>query len=179
MKGMQEAFDNKVPVVFQTLKSYIPVDQRIVYHSGIVAFVDEILYKTLFDSKCRTFPKFIEENNLYVGISQKFSALSEAKKQYQYALDALEIGRKRNSHCACFDDCVMPIISNLIYPFSSSQTAASNLFVFFLANRKLLLLLFFARTIVSIPRFLQWLIQNNSATKGTMSLFCFGACQAF
>ncbi|WP_088186632.1 hypothetical protein [Desulfosporosinus sp. FKA] len=76
---MKEAFDNKVPVVFQTLKSYIPVDQRIVYHSGIVAFVDEILYKTLFDSQCGTFPKFIEENNFYVGISRKFSALSEAE----------------------------------------------------------------------------------------------------
>lgn len=110
----QEAFDNKVSIAFQTLKSYIPVDQRIIYHSGIVAFIDEILYKTLFDPQCSTFSKFIEDNNLYVGISRKFSLLSEAKKQYQYALDALKIGQKRNSHCTCFDDCIMYIISDLI-----------------------------------------------------------------
>jgi sugar diacid utilization regulator len=58
--------------------------------------------------------QFVEENNLYVGISQKFSALTEAKKQYQYALDALLIGQKRNSHCSCFDDCTLYIISDMI-----------------------------------------------------------------
>lgn len=112
--SMQEAFDSKVSVVFRTLKSYIPVEQSIIYHSAIVAFVDEILYATLFDSQSGTFSKFIKENNLYVGISQKFSALSEAKKQYQYALDALEIGQKRNSHCTRFDDCTLYIISDMI-----------------------------------------------------------------
>ncbi len=112
--SMQETFDSKVSVIFQTLKSYIPVEQRIIYHSAIVAFVDEILYSTLFDSQSGTFSKFMEENNLYVGISRKFSALSEAEKQYQYALDALEIGQKRNSHCTCFDDCTLYIISDMI-----------------------------------------------------------------
>ncbi len=112
--SMQEAFDSKVSVVFQRLKSYIPVEQRIIYHSAIVAFVDEILYAGLFNSQNGTFPKFIEENNLYIGISQKFSALTEAKKQYQYALDALEIGQKRNSHCTCFDDSTLHIISDML-----------------------------------------------------------------
>jgi hypothetical protein len=112
--SMQEAFDSKVSVVFQRLKSYIPVGQRIIYNSAIVAFVDEILYAGLFNSPNGTFPKFLEENNLYVGISQKFSVLSEAKKQYHYALDALEIGQKRNSHCICFDDCTLYIISEMI-----------------------------------------------------------------
>ncbi len=112
--SMQEAFDSKVSVVFQRLKSYIPVGQRIIYHSAIVAFVDEILYEGLFNSQNGTFSKFIEENNLYVGISQKFSTLSEAKKQYHYALDALEIGQKRHSHCTCFDECTLYIISDMI-----------------------------------------------------------------
>lgn len=112
--SIQEAFDSNVSVVFQRLKSYIPVVQRIIYHSAIVAFVDEILYAALFNSQNSTFSKFMEENNLYVGISQKFSALSEAKKQYQYALDALLIGQKRNSHCSCFDDCTLYLISDMI-----------------------------------------------------------------
>ena len=112
--SVQEAFDSKASVVFRTLKSYIPVEQRIIYHSAIVAFVDEILYDTLFDSQRGTFCKFIEDNHLYVGISQKFSALSDAKKQYHYGLDALEIGQKRNTPCTCFDDCKLSIISDMI-----------------------------------------------------------------
>ncbi|WFR55855.1 helix-turn-helix domain-containing protein [Anaerocolumna sp. AGMB13025] len=112
--SIEEAFDNKVSIVFRTLKSYIPVEQRIIYHSAIVAFVDEILYAALFDSQSSTFHKFLEENNLYAGISQKFSALTEAKKQYQYALDALLIDQKRNSHCSSFDDCTLYIISDMI-----------------------------------------------------------------
>ena len=112
--GKQEVFDSKISVVFQTVKSYIPIEQCIIYRSSIVTFIDQTLYEALFKEQGNAFHKFIVNNDLYVGISQKYSLLTESKKQYQNAVKALEIGHKRKINCSLFDACTLHIITELV-----------------------------------------------------------------
>lgn len=110
----QEAFDSKIPSIFRILKSYIPVGQCIIYAPGVVAFLDQLLFDKLFNSQNSEFNDFLSKNNLYAGISQKYTLLSGSKKHYLNAVKAMEIGLKRNMHCSFFEDCTLHIIYELI-----------------------------------------------------------------
>lgn len=110
----QETFDSQIPSIFRILKSYIPVGQCIVHAPGIVAFLDQLLFDKLFNSQNSEFNDFLSKNNLYAGISQKYTLLSGSKKHYLNAVKAMEIGLKRNMHCSFFEDCTLHIIYELI-----------------------------------------------------------------
>lgn len=112
--NQKEAFDGRIPVAFHRLKSFISIEQYVLYKSRIVAFIDDILFAELFGNPGNTFYKLLEENNLSVGVSRRYSLLTESKKQYENALSALEIGRKKNIHCSFFEDCTLYIIGKLI-----------------------------------------------------------------
>lgn len=109
-----EPFESIKSTAFQALKSYIPIEQIIIYESSIVAFLDQILYDALFDKQSSSFLRFLEENNLYAGISQKYSALTDSKKQYKNAVTALEIGVTRKICCSFFNECTLYILSKLV-----------------------------------------------------------------
>ncbi|GKU30338.1 PucR family transcriptional regulator [Clostridium folliculivorans] len=110
----QEAFDSKISAIFRALKSYIPIGQCIIYNPGIVAFIDELLFNKLLNSPNKDFSEFLSKNNLYAGISQKYSLLTDSKKHYMNAVTAMEIGLKRNINCSFFEDCTMHILYELI-----------------------------------------------------------------
>jgi len=112
--NQKELLDNKISVVLQTFKSYIPIDQCIIYKSSIIAFIDQILYDVLFNVQDGTFQKFLENNDLYAGVSREYSLITESKKHYQNAVKAMEIGQKRNLHCSFFEDCTLYILSELV-----------------------------------------------------------------
>ncbi|MBL4931819.1 PucR family transcriptional regulator [Clostridium paridis] len=110
----QETFDSKISTIFRTLKSYIPITQCIIYNPGIVAFIDQFLFDKLFNTNNSDFTHFLSKNNLYAGISQKYTLLNDSKKHYLNAVKAMEIGQKRNMHCSFFEDCTLYIIYELI-----------------------------------------------------------------
>ncbi|HEX9060179.1 MAG TPA: helix-turn-helix domain-containing protein [Clostridia bacterium] len=110
----QETFDSQISGIFRTLKSYIPVGQCIVHAPGIVAFLDQLLFNKLFNSPNSKFNEFLNKNNLYAGISQKYTLLNDSKKHYLNAVTAMETGLKRNMHCSFFEDCTLYIIYELI-----------------------------------------------------------------
>lgn len=112
--SQRESFESIKSAAFQALKRYIPLEQVIIYESGIVAFFDQILYDALFDKQNGTFLRFLEENDLYAGISQRYSALMDSKKQYKNAVTALEIGLTRKICCSFFNECTLYILSKLI-----------------------------------------------------------------
>ncbi|MBS7527945.1 helix-turn-helix domain-containing protein [Fusibacter paucivorans] len=108
------SFEGTKSAAFQALKRYIPIDQMIIYESSMVAFFDQILYDVLFDNGEGTFQRFLAENNLYAGISQRYAALTDSRKQYRYAIAALEIGLTRKRHCSFFNQCTLYILSELV-----------------------------------------------------------------
>lgn len=110
----RELFESIKSPVFQALKRYIPLEQIIIYESGIVAFFDQALYDVLFDKHGGTFLRFLEENDLYAGVSQRYSALTDSKKQYKNAVTALEIGMTRKLCCSFFDDSTLYILRGLV-----------------------------------------------------------------
>ncbi|MDR1640179.1 MAG: helix-turn-helix domain-containing protein [Clostridiales bacterium] len=112
--GGYELFDEKISAIFRALKTYISVQQCIVYHCAIVAFVDQVLYETLFGEPNTAFTGFVKKNKLHVGISLKYRHLSESRKQYLNALKALEIGQRQNIPCCFFEDCSLIIITEMI-----------------------------------------------------------------
>lgn len=110
----RESFESIKSTTFQALKRYIPLEQVIIYESGIVAFFDQIRYDALFDKQNGTFLRFLEKNDLYAGISQRYCSLTDSKKQYKNAVTALEIGLTRKTHCSFFDECTLYILSKLV-----------------------------------------------------------------
>lgn len=109
-----ESFESIKSAAFQALKRHIPLEQIIIYESSFVAFLDQILYDKLFDKHSSTFLRFLEENDLYAGISQRYSALTDSKKQYKNAVTALEIGLTRKISCSFFNECTLYILSKLV-----------------------------------------------------------------
>lgn len=109
-----KSFESMKSAVFQALKQYIPLDQIIIYESSFVAFFDQILYDELFDKHKGTFLRFLKENDLHAGISQRYSAFMDSKKQYKNAVTALEIGLTRKICCSFFNECTLYILSKLV-----------------------------------------------------------------
>lgn len=110
----RESFESIKSTAFQALKRYIPLEQVIIYESGIVAFFDQVLYDALFDKQNGTFLRFLEKNDLYAGISQRYFSLTDSKKQYKNAITALEIGLTRKIYCSFFDECALYIFAKLV-----------------------------------------------------------------
>ena len=112
--GEFSSFDSKIPFIIQSLKSFIPINNSIVYKSSIVIFIDETIGDNLFSYKNLDFNEYLESNSLYAGISLKFTELSRSRKYYLQALKANEIGQLQNIHTAYYDKCTEYIIANLI-----------------------------------------------------------------
>ena len=109
-----EAFDNKLRVAFQVLKTFIPIEQCLIYQSTYVAFLDQILYDALFANPASGFCSFLEKRELFAGISSAFSVLAQSRKQYQNAMKAMEIGQKQKKNCIFFENCTLSIISEML-----------------------------------------------------------------
>ena len=108
------AFDSKIPFIIQSLKSFIPINNCIVYKSSLVAFIDDFITDTLFHDTNSEFLEYLKVNSLYAGVSLKFTKLSESRKYYLQALQASEIGQKYNMHLSHHEKCIKYIIADLI-----------------------------------------------------------------
>ena len=108
------SFDSKIPFIIQSLKSFIPINNCIVYKSVLVAFIDESLTHILFNDTNSEFLEYLEVNSLYAGVSLKFTKLSESRKYYLQALKASEIGQRHNLHLTHYEKCTVYIIADLI-----------------------------------------------------------------
>jgi len=56
----------------------------------------------------------LEINHLAIGLSLRFTGISNCKKHYLQAVKSLEIGQKQNISIFSFEDCVEYIISDFI-----------------------------------------------------------------
>jgi hypothetical protein len=108
------SFDSKIPFIVQSLKTFIPTNNCIVYKSNLVAFLDDSLINTLFQTLNAEFIEYLEINSLSAGVSLKFSKLSESRKYYLQALKASEIGQRNNTYLSHYEQCAIYIIADLI-----------------------------------------------------------------
>lgn len=111
---MNDSFDSKIPFIIQTLHTFIPINNCIVYKSSLVVFIDDTLAKTLLNSENPSFIEYLGANSLFAGVSLSFTKLSESRKYYLQAQEASEIGQRYNLQLSRYEKCTNYIIADLI-----------------------------------------------------------------
>ncbi|MFD9628338.1 PucR family transcriptional regulator [Peribacillus muralis] len=109
-----KGLDIKIPAVVQVLKEFIPLENCIIFQSNITAFIPKKLFEKLCIGSKSEFINLLERNALRAGISLNLSEISDCKRFYSQAKEALEIGKKQNIIVSFFKEFALNIISDLI-----------------------------------------------------------------
>lgn len=108
------SFDSKVPFIMQSLSSFIPSNNCVVYKSALVVFINDSLIHNLIDCENKDFIDYLKLNSLYAGISSRFSKLSDSHKYYNQAKRASEIAQKYGINFSPFGKSIPYILYELL-----------------------------------------------------------------
>ncbi|MFE7083635.1 PucR family transcriptional regulator [Priestia megaterium] len=108
------SFDSKSPFIIQTLRTFIPTNQCVIYRSALIVFLDEKSLQILTHTRKQEFVGYLERNLLFAGVSLSYSSLSKSRKYYLQALKAREVGQRYDMNLSLFENIQLHVIADMI-----------------------------------------------------------------
>jgi DNA-binding PucR family transcriptional regulator len=111
---LRHLFDSKIPFLIQSLQTFIPLNNCIIYKTSLVVFINDSLCNVLLNAKKFELIEYFKGNSLFAGVSLSFTKLSESRKYYLQAQEASKLGQRYNLHLSHYEKCTNFIIADLI-----------------------------------------------------------------
>lgn len=102
---------NKIPMIIQAVKAFVPVNHCTIFHSYLVAFLMPAMKKELLLRK-EEFSDFLTANCLYAGMSMEFREITHSGKYLLQATKAAELATAKSF--LLFEDCGLHLLSELV-----------------------------------------------------------------